>query len=413
MTTARQLADWAVALDPTPEDLALADRSLQDTVAAALCARDEPLLHQIGVLGRAGRWAVASHVVDFDDLHMPSTTHISTICVPVALDTAGGARAYLAGAGVMARLGSALGWDHYSAGWHATTTSGALASAATAAIALGLDAERTAIALALAVPASGGVQRAFGTDAKSLQVGFAVDAGVRAAHLAAAGVTAELEVVDAWLRLVGATADTIDLAGPAIPDGLAVKLFPCCYALQRPIGAAASLRSAVEDTNAITRILVRTPRGTVKPLIHHRPTTGLEAKFSLEYAVAAALVDEHCGFATFSDDGVNRPALQALLRRLEVDLHDEDAQQLLSGRVELTVESATGVHTAELVDPPGSPGNPPTGAQLDHKFADCLDGTGLSAADLTWADASVVLTDHLPTPAAVLNGTPTPQGDAS
>jgi 2-methylcitrate dehydratase PrpD len=80
-----------------------------------------------------------------------------------------------------------LGWEHYSAGWHATCTAGTPAAAVTTAVALGLDAERTATAIALAVPAAGGVQRAFGTAAKPLQVAFAVEAGVRAAARADAG----------------------------------------------------------------------------------------------------------------------------------------------------------------------------------------------------------------------------------
>src|SRR5215467_8246401 len=67
----------------------------------------------------------------------------------------------------------------------------AVASAAGAAVALGLPAGQIATAMALAVPAAGGVQRAFGTDAKSLQVGFAVEAGMRAASLAAAGASAD------------------------------------------------------------------------------------------------------------------------------------------------------------------------------------------------------------------------------
>jgi hypothetical protein len=128
MSAASALADWAISLDPTEDDLALADRALKDTVAVAVAARDHRILDVAARLGDAGRWAAASHVIDFDDLHMESTAHISTVCVPVALATGGGAPAYLAGAGVMARLGVALGWRHYSAGWHATTTSGALAA---------------------------------------------------------------------------------------------------------------------------------------------------------------------------------------------------------------------------------------------------------------------------------------------
>ena len=190
--TASALGRWAHDLAPTDDDLALADRSLLDTVAVTLAARDHPVTKVAASLTEAGRWATAGHVLDFDDLHMPSTTHISAVCVPAALATGGGARAYLAAAGVMARLGTALGWPHYSAGWHATCTAGAPASAAGAAVAMGLSADEIATAITLAVPAAGGVQRAFGTDAKSLQVGFAVEAGIRAAALAAAGASADL-----------------------------------------------------------------------------------------------------------------------------------------------------------------------------------------------------------------------------
>src|SRR2546429_36793 len=143
-----------------------------------------------------------------------------------AMTSVAGTRAYLAGAGVMARLGRALGGRHYSAGWHATCTAGAPAAAAGAAVARGLPAERIAAAMALAVPAAGGVQRAFGTDAKSLQVGFAVEAGLRAARLAAAGGQADPPPPDVWLGLVGGDSPPGGPSGPAVPDGLAIKPFP-------------------------------------------------------------------------------------------------------------------------------------------------------------------------------------------
>ena len=136
---------------------------------------------------------------------MQSTTHISAVCVPVALATDGGARAYLAGAGVMSRLGAALSWNHYQQGWHATTTAGAPAAAAAAAVARGLDGDAVARAIALAVPAAGGVQRPFGTMGKALQVGFAADAGVRAAGLAEAGATADPRALDHGWRWSAAT----------------------------------------------------------------------------------------------------------------------------------------------------------------------------------------------------------------
>src|SRR3954452_4549315 len=156
MSLAVDQARWAADLQPTEADLDLARRSLVDTVAVAVAAREEPVLPRAASLPEAARWAVASHILDFDDLHMESTTHISTVCVPAALATGGGAQAYLAGAGVMARLGTGLGWAHYSPAWHARPPAGAPAPAVSAGVALGLDAERIATAMALAVPAGGG-----------------------------------------------------------------------------------------------------------------------------------------------------------------------------------------------------------------------------------------------------------------
>src|SRR4051794_36893594 len=156
------LAGWAAALEPSPADLELARRALVDTVAVALAARRDPVAGLLEPLGAAGRWSALAHVLDFDDLHMPSTAHISAICVPVALATGGGARAYLAGAGVMARLGTALGWPHYAAGWHATCTAGAPAAAAGAAGAPRPDAAGGGTALAPPGPAGGGAARAVG-----------------------------------------------------------------------------------------------------------------------------------------------------------------------------------------------------------------------------------------------------------
>ena len=389
------LARWAERLEPDPGDLELAGRSLLDTVAVTLAARDDRVTRLAAGLPEGARWAVAGHVLDFDDLHMPSTTHVSAVCVPTALATGGGPRAYLAAAGVMARLGTALGWRHYSAGWHATCTAGAPASAAGAAVALGLPADKIAVAMALAVPAAGGVQRAFGTDAKSLQVGFAVDAGIRAARLAAAGAQADPEAVDAWLGLVGGSAHSrpaaVDPSGPAVPNGLAVKLYPCCYALQRPISALSELAGPELDPAAIRRIVLRTPEATVVPLIHHRPESGLAGKFSLEYAAAAALLDPYPGFDSFTDSAVRREAARRLVSLVETKL-DPGGSWLLDGELEAEIHTGDGtiLRTSQQF-PPGSPARPPSAAQLQSKLADCVRGLDTDPASWSWDNAADVL----------------------
>ncbi len=378
--TADLLARWAHEYEATGADRELARRALTDTVAVTVAARDSRMRGLTKDLPHAARWAAVGHVLDFDDLHLPSTAHISVVCVPATLATGGDATAYLAGAGVMARLGTALGWAHYTRGWHVTCTAGAPAAAVAASVALGLSPAQTANALALAVPQAGGVQRAFGTDGKALQVGLAADAGVRAARLAAAGATADLAALDQWLTLVGGDPAAIDLGGPAVPGGLAIKLHPCCYALQRPISA---LRGVTGDVRSIH---VRTPAASMQPLIHHRPTTGLQGKFSMEYAIAAALLDGRPGFASFTDAAVRRPEAQRLISLVELET-TESGEGLLTGEVAITLD---GTRTFVEKLPPGAPDRPPTDAELAEKLDDCgLDG------EWDWATARAMLAEEI------------------
>jgi 2-methylcitrate dehydratase PrpD len=363
-------------------------------VAVALAARAEPVVGVATALSEPGRWAVAAHVLDFDDLHMPSTAHISTVIVPAVLGAGGDDRAYLAGAGVMARLGAALGWSHYEAGWHTTCTSGAPATAAGVAVSLGLSAEQVAHAIALAVPAAGGVQRSFGTEGKTLQVGMAVEAGTRAAHLAAGGARTDLTAVEAWMRLVQAEHAGVDLSGPAVPDGLAVKLYPCCYALQRPISMVLEAMAG-DSGDDVERVVIRTPLCTVQPLIHHRPVTGLQGKFSLEYAVATAVLDGFPGLDEFTDAAVVRAKAQALLPRVELEPIPTDDSGLLAGLAEIDIHTAQGARHASMAVPPGSPRRPPSEAQLAAKFVACGDEVAAAMHGVEWTSAAGVLRSAL------------------
>jgi 2-methylcitrate dehydratase PrpD len=388
---ARDLAGWTTDLVPSATDLALADRSLKDTLAVTVAARGERLAHIVRDVPEAARWATVGHLLDFDDLHLESTSHVSVVCVAATLAAGGGARAYLAGAGVMVRLGAALGWPHYAAGWHATCTAGAPAAAAAAAVAMGLDRDTVAHAIALAVPSAGGVQRAFGTDAKSLQVGFAAEAGVRAARLARAGATADLGALEQWLTLVDGDRDRAATPGPPVPDGLAVKVFPCCYALQRPISTLLELLDPKVQAGDLTAIVVQTPQSAVQPLIHSRPRTGLEGKFSLEYGLAGTILDRYPGLATFSDEAVVRPAAANLIDLIRVDI-EPGGGGLLSGetRVRLDLRDGSSRHNA-LRRPPGSPDRPPSEQELAAKVRDCAGDLAPDVLAMTWAQARTFL----------------------
>jgi 2-methylcitrate dehydratase PrpD len=388
------IAEWATGFEPSPADLDLASRALQDTLAVTVAARSDPIRAVLVDLSEAGRWAALGHVLDFDDLNVPSTAHLSVICIPAVLASGGGSRAYLAAAGAMSRLGIALGWQHYASGWHTTCTAGAPAAAVGAAIAMGLDLAGIRRALALAVPGAGGVQHAFGTQAKALQVGFAVDAGLRAARLAAAGASADPSAFDQWLELLGGDASRVSWNGPSIPGGLAVKLYPCCYALQRPITGARQLTGCA-DVSQISKVIARTSQATIRPLIHSRPRTGLEAKFSLEYGLAASFLDDYPGLGSFSDAAVNRQAAKSLSERVEV-IASPDGDSLLAGDFSLEVILNNGRQLkATLVSPPGSPELPPTENQMSSKLAECVGSRVAQLSEMTWEAASAFLRESL------------------
>jgi 2-methylcitrate dehydratase PrpD len=222
-------------------------------------------------------------------------------------------------------------------------------------------------------------------------VGFAVDAGIRAARLAAAGATADVGAVGQWLALVGGDPARLRLDGPAVPGGLAVKLFPCCYALQRPIDALAGRRLPADT---VTCIALRTPRSAVMPLIHHDPVTGLESKFSIEYAAAATLLDGYPGLASFTDEAVRRPEARRLVKLVELSL-SEGGDGLLAGDLEAEVYAGDEVYRTRSRRPPGSPERPPEPSDLRRKIEDCLSGTAVDPDDIAWPSAADVLRSQL------------------
>jgi len=334
---------------------------------------------------------VSAHALDYDDVNSAMTGHPSAPLLPTLLavgeQTQASGRdlvtAFILGFEVEVRLGRGLGRSHYARGWHATATLGTLAAAAAAGRLYHLDAPRMRMALGIAASLASGSRQNFGTMTKPLHPGHAAQNGIAAALLAERGFSADPNILEAPLGFL----NLFSPAGDAHPEvvtqglgdrfeildsGISVKQYPCCFGTHRALDATLALRDtapiAVEE---IERVDVLIPKGAAEPLIHPRPTAGLEGKFSMQYCVAAALLDGEVKLDSFEDAAVRRSPAQELLRRVE--MHEDSTESTaVDGFADVTIVLRDGRRLQRRVDEPrGSALLPLSPEELDGKYRDC------------------------------------------
>jgi len=330
----------------------------------------------------------AGHALDYDDVCWAMSGHPSVTLVPAALavgdlvDAAGRelVTAFVAGFETLAYLGRPILPDHYELGWHPTSTLGTFGAAATAAALLGLDADETAHALNAAASMPAGLKRNFGTATKPVHAGHAARSGVSAALLAAEGITADRRAIVGDQGFFerysseGADPDAIPDLGEqwaVVEDGVGVKKFPCCYFTHAGIEAAARLADrhdlAPED---VERVEVRASPGAGDALHHADPSTGLEAKFSMEYTVAAGIVRDRVGLDAFEDAAVDEPDVDRVRER--VDFAVDESLAYNDHETAVAVDTVGGEHHALTLEaPPGTHDDPLSDGALEAKFLEC------------------------------------------
>lgn len=286
---------------------------------------------------------VAAHVLDFDDVALAG--HPSAVLVPLilaeghALQSSGqdAIAAYLAGYELWAHLAELEPGHLHDRGFHPTAVMGALACAAAAARLHRLSPEETAHALAIGASLAAGLVANFGTMTKSLHAGRTAQSGIQAVRLAAAGYTGSLDTLEhrtGFLRAfspsgspdVSADVFRIGEESMAARFGVNIKRYPTCYATHRAIDAMLDLINEHDLTSQdIGTMHVHTGITQRLMLRNHRPQTGLAAKFSMEFAMASAVVARRVGLQELTDDFVSRKDVQEMIERVEVTVNEEKA----------------------------------------------------------------------------------------
>lgn len=377
-------SDVTAALDPSVLDTVRV--AFLDTAGCILSGRQEPVTlqtatwlrrryqaapeatvlfapekHSVAAAGMLN--AVAGHALDLDDVALAG--HPSVVLVPALLaesDHCGLCgvdlvSAYVKGYEVWADILQRLPEPLHDKGWHPTAVLGTLAVAAALCAARGLSHGQIGNALGIAASRASGLVANFGSMTKPLHAGWAVEQGITAVELAELGITASADALDGPTGLLTAlsTTQAPDRTRPCSHGSVlaihsvrpSVKKYPVCYAAHRAIDGMLNLA----DANAITpesveRIDVQISVTNARVLKYAHPVTALEAKFSMPFACAAALVFGNVGLQQLTDDAVQHPWVQRLMPRVHVEpvtsacplepsfaLHDRVCITLTDGRV--------------------------------------------------------------------------------
>ncbi|MFE3229372.1 CoA transferase [Nocardia sp. NPDC059228] len=274
----------------------------------------------------------AAHLLDFDDWLADASIHPSAPLLPAVLAQAEAAGAtgdrllagFIAGFEGQARIGASLSPAHYASGFHQTATVGCFGAAIGATRIISSDPRMAERALGFAATSAAGLRRAFGTAAKSLQVGRAAEAGVFAAQLAASPMSAPVDGVFGPQGFVDAHGHQgrIDLATLSVSQrwflrDVLNKRHASCFGTHAVIDCMLELRTRC-DHASVAEIQVAAAQLLSTVCAIEDPQTALEAKFSIAFTAALAMVRGHCTATDFDPSVVSDPLVRELASRVRI-----------------------------------------------------------------------------------------------
>lgn len=408
--TRRALLDWFATTLPgsamAPATLLLPALAADRGTGGAICyvdgARSAP--RHAALLN-----AVASHTVEFDDIFKDGGYHpgSSTVAAALALAQHCGApleilhRAIIAGYEVGCRISLAVQPSHY-AFWHTTSTIGTIGAAVAGAMVLGCGAQKIAHAIALATSFAGGHQQNLQSDGmvKAMHPGHAADAGLLAAMAAANGVTGSLDSLDGPKGFAASTSASrgdwqaaLEGLGEWTPvTRMTVKAHGCCGHIFPALDGLRAMRAhepfALDDVRSIH---IDGYGATYQMCNRPDARSVQDARFSMQYCVAAQLVLGGVRLSAFEPEALADPRIRTLMPKVTVSEDAELAAAYPRRRMaRLRVELKDGrSFTHFQATRKGDPEDPLSDAELIAKY-DELAGTVL-AADVAAALREAVL----------------------
>jgi len=293
--------------------------------------------------------------------------------------------AYHLGVEVECKIAEAIAHRHYQDGFHYTGTCGPLGSEAACAKLLRLEHSKILHAFGLVASQAGGLRENFGTMTKPFQAGRAAESGLASAELVAIGWTAADQILEAergFFHAFGGSYDPaaiMDRLGKPwtfISPGISLKPYPSGSLTHPAMTELARLIEANKiEAAQVERVDVGANHNMTTTLLHHRPQTGLESKFSMEFCIAILLLERRAGLSEFSDKVVQRSDAQEMIRRVNFYV-DPEAES--AGYDKMTSLLKIHLKDGRVIEGradfgKGSPANPMTFEEAATKFKRCAE----------------------------------------
>jgi 2-methylcitrate dehydratase PrpD len=337
----------------------------------------------------------SAHADLFDDNNAPMIAHPSapllSALIPLAQVRGSSGRevidAYAIGFEVGVKLGRMLHPKLYEHGWHATRVLGVIGAAAACSRLLRLDPQKCASAVGVAASMASGLRQNFGTMTMALHVGLTARDAIHAALLAEAGFGADADALHGkygFFRVFAGQSPEMLPLGPPFElevSGIIFKPFPSGAPTHAAVDAALALhRRLAGGESGIERVTCLVHPWNAMTLREAPPQDPLQAKVSLSYCVAAALLKGRLTHREFAAECLNEPALRELAGRIDVQISAElpDNGEFPA---EVQVRMRDGQTLVERREvPPGGSTRPLSYEQLVEKFRSCATGILATAA---------------------------------
>jgi 2-methylcitrate dehydratase PrpD len=297
-------------------------------------------------------------------------------------------------------VGEALGpAGTYRRGFHPTALANTFATAVAVSFLLGGDAKAVAQSMAIAGSFASGLMEYLSDGAlvKRVHPGWSAHAGIAAARLALAGFTGPITVFEGRFGVLHAFSESapalagledfgIDPQNPRVVEA-AVKPYPCCRYNHGAVDCVLDILSRTEvrqeDVVQIDVGIVEAGLPIVAEPTEHkrRPVNVVDAQFSVQYAVAAALIDRTLALPQYAPERIVRPDVRAMMDKTrcytQPDLNKNYPKEWPT---EVAITMADGRKlTSRVQQPSGDPSHPISPDRLRSKF-EGLASVALSAS---------------------------------